>query len=270
MSVISALPFLKPIHLRSPRSSSGRQRRHTLPASEFRCLTPEDAISVFEIEREGDLFKKANSRTPEVIAEARLESSYPKNFQLCSSFASFSQGSPNNFPSCRICSQTLVYMRSSLLFSAFISVSGDCPLHLDEIRQFLNLCPELSLGWFEEGRLVAFIIGSLWDQERLGQDALTLHKPHGTTVHIHVLAVHRTFRQQGKGSILMWRYLQYLCCLPYVRRATLMCEDFLIPFYSKCGFKVLGPCEITVGSLNFIEMHYAVRGHAFMRRNSGC
>lgn len=51
--------------------------------------------------------------------------------------------------------------------AAFISVSGECPLHLDEVRHFLTLCPELSLGWFEEGRLVAFIIGSLWDQERL-------------------------------------------------------------------------------------------------------
>lgn len=54
-----------------------------------------------------------------------------------------------------------------LLHAAFISVSGECPLHLDEVRHFLTLCPELSLGWFEEGRLVAFIIGSLWDQERL-------------------------------------------------------------------------------------------------------
>lgn len=102
------------------------------------------------------------------------------------------------------------------------------------------------------------------------QEALTLHKPHGTTVHIHVLAVHRTFRQQGRGSILMWRYLQYLRCLPYVRRAVLMCEDFLVPFYQKSGFKVLGPSEITVGPLTFMEMQYAVRGHAFMRRNSGC
>lgn len=50
---------------------------------------------------------------------------------------------------------------------AFISVSGDCPLHLDEVRHFLTLCPELSMGWFEEGRLVAFIIGSQWDQDRL-------------------------------------------------------------------------------------------------------
>lgn len=46
-------------------------------------------------------------------------------------------------------------------------MSGECPLYLDEVRHFLTLCPELSLGWFEEGRLVAFIIGSLWDQEKL-------------------------------------------------------------------------------------------------------
>ncbi|KQK80232.1 serotonin N-acetyltransferase [Amazona aestiva] len=154
--------------------------------------------------------------------------------------------------------------------TAFISVSGDCPLHLDEIRHFLNLCPELSLGWFEEGRLVAFIIGSLWDQERLSQAALTLHRPRGSAVHIHVLAVHRGCRQQGKGSILMWRYLQYLRGLPAARRALLMCQGFLVPFYQKCGFRALGPCAVTVGDLSFVEMEHAVRGHAFMRRNSGC
>lgn len=53
--------------------------------------------------------------------------------------------------------------------AAFISVLGICPLYLDEIKHFLSLCPELSLGWFQEGRLVAFIIGSLWDEERLTQ-----------------------------------------------------------------------------------------------------
>ncbi|XP_061893348.1 serotonin N-acetyltransferase-like [Entelurus aequoreus] len=186
-----------------PSVSPGIQRRHTLPASEVRPLNTQDAISVFEIERE-----------------------------------------------------------------AFISVSGECPLHLDEVRHFLTLCPELSMGWFEEGRLVAFIIGSLWDRERLADEALTLHKPRGSTVHIHVLAVHRTFRQQGKGPILMWRYLQYLRCLPSVRRAVLMCEDFLVPFYRKSGFKALGRCAITVGSLSFTEMCYPISGHAYMRRNS--
>lgn len=55
----------------------------------------------------------------------------------------------------------------SPFLAAFISVSGECPLYLDEVRHFLTLCPELSMGWFEEGRLVAFIIGSLWDQDRL-------------------------------------------------------------------------------------------------------
>ncbi|XP_041073092.1 serotonin N-acetyltransferase-like [Carcharodon carcharias] len=205
MSVLTAVPCLMPLYSRPPATSPGRQRRHTLPANELRCLSPEDAISVFEIERE-----------------------------------------------------------------AFISVSGDCPLHLDEVRHFLTLCPELSLGLFEQGRLVAFIIGSLWDKEKLSQEALVLHVPHGSTVHIHVLAVHRTSRQQGKGPILLWRYLQYLRCLPYVHRAVLMCEDFLVSFYSKCGFKELGPSAVSVGSLTFVEMEYAVRGHALMRRNSGC
>ena len=50
MSVVSALPFMRPLHM---PSSVSRGRRHTLPASEFRSLSPEDAISVFEIEREG-------------------------------------------------------------------------------------------------------------------------------------------------------------------------------------------------------------------------
>nr|XP_020858234.1 serotonin N-acetyltransferase isoform X2 [Phascolarctos cinereus] len=108
ISALNAMPRQKP-RILSPvwglSESPSRQRRHTLPASEFRCLSPEDAIGVFEIERE-----------------------------------------------------------------AFISVSGNCPLYIDEIQHFLTLCPEMSLGWFEEGRLVAFIIGSLWDQDRLTQE----------------------------------------------------------------------------------------------------
>nr|XP_055179054.1 serotonin N-acetyltransferase isoform X1 [Nyctereutes procyonoides] len=182
-----------------------RRRRHTLPASEFRCLTPEDAASVFEIERE-----------------------------------------------------------------AFISVLGICPLYLDEIKHFLSLCPELSLGWFQEGRLVAFIIGSLWDEERLTQESLTLHRPGGDTIHLHVLAVHHTFRGQGKGSMLMWRYLYHLGSQPAVRRAVLMCEDALVPFYQSLGFHLVGPCAITLGSLTFTELQCSMRGHISLRRNSGC
>ncbi|KAI2585206.1 aralkylamine N-acetyltransferase [Homo sapiens] len=54
MSTQSTHP-LKPEAPRLPPGipeSPSCQRRHTLPASEFRCLTPEDAVSAFEIERE--------------------------------------------------------------------------------------------------------------------------------------------------------------------------------------------------------------------------
>lgn len=55
------------------------------------------------------------------------------------------------------------------MYTAFISVSGECPLTLDEVLKFLSQCPELSMGWFEEGQLMGFIIGSGWDKEKLTQ-----------------------------------------------------------------------------------------------------
>lgn len=102
------------------------------------------------------------------------------------------------------------------------------------------------------------------------QESLTLHRPGGHTAHLHVLAVHRTFRQQGKGSVLLWRYLHHLGSQPAVRRAVLMCEDALVPFYEKFGFQAVGPCAITAGPLTFTELQCSLRCHAFLRRNSGC
>ncbi|CAL8273520.1 unnamed protein product [Lota lota] len=204
---VNSSPLLKPFFLETPDGgvSHLRRRRHTLPASEFRNLNPQDAISVFEIERE-----------------------------------------------------------------AFVSVSGECPLTLDEVLNFLGQCPELSLGWFEEGQLVAFIIGSGWNKDRLAQEAMTQHVPDTTTVHIHVLSVHRHCRLQGKGSILLWRYLQYLRCVPGLRRALLICEEFLVPFYRKAGFKEMGPSAISVANMCFQEMEYTLGGQAYARRSSGC
>ncbi|MBV99205.1 Serotonin N-acetyltransferase, partial [Eschrichtius robustus] len=147
----------------------------------------------------------------------------------------------------------------------FISVSGICPLNLDQVRHFLALCPELSLDWLAEGRLVAFIVGSLWDEERLTQRPA---RRRGRTAHLHVLAVHRPFQQQGKGSILLWRYLHHLVGRPGVHLAVLMCEDGLVPFYQRFGFHPVGPCA--VGSLAFTEMQCSLRGHASLHRNSDC
>lgn len=66
--------YLKPVALRLPPgilATPSCQRRHTLPASEFRCLTQEDASSVFEIEREGEQPHQSWVRTP------RYSATYP-------------------------------------------------------------------------------------------------------------------------------------------------------------------------------------------------
>lgn len=54
MSVAGAQPFIKLMQPPSDSVSPGIQRRHTLPASEVRPLNTQDAISVYEIEREGE------------------------------------------------------------------------------------------------------------------------------------------------------------------------------------------------------------------------
>lgn len=69
------------------------------------------------------------------------------------------------------------------MYIAFISVSGECPLTLNEVLNFLGQCPELSMGWFEEGQLMGFIIGSGWDKEKLAQVMYT----HQYTVLLHSL-----------------------------------------------------------------------------------
>lgn len=98
---------------------------------------------------------------------------------------------------------------------------------------------------------------------------MTLHRPGGRTAHLHVLAVRRTFRQQGKGPALLWRYLHHLGGLP-VRRAALMCQEPLVPFYERCGFRRVGPCAAAPGALAFTELQCSLRRHASVRRNSGC
>lgn len=99
---------------------------------------------------------------------------------------------------------------------------------------------------------------------------MTHHIPDAPTVHIHVLSVHRHCRQQGKGSVLLWRYLQYLQCMPGLRRALLICEDLLVPFYLKAGFKERGLSAISVSNMHFQEMEYMLCGQVYIRRNSNC
>lgn len=82
MPVLSAVPFLKPIHPQGPRRSPGRQRRHTLPASEFRCLSPEDAVSVFEIEREGKGLPTSPPTPPHPGAGAGSSAPFPSSLHL--------------------------------------------------------------------------------------------------------------------------------------------------------------------------------------------
>lgn len=63
MFVTGAQPFIKLMQPSAQSVSPAIQRRHTLPASEFRPLNTQDAISVYEIEREGEWLMEELRRT---------------------------------------------------------------------------------------------------------------------------------------------------------------------------------------------------------------
>ena len=108
------------------------------------------------------------------------------------------------------------------------------------------------------------------DLDSCPQESLTLHRPGGRTAHLHLLAVHRAFRQQGKGSVLLWRYLHHLGSQPAVRRAVFMCEARLVPFYQRVGFQPVGPSAVSPGSVVLPDMQCSMRDLVSQRRNSDC
>lgn len=82
MSVVGAQPFIKPMQP-SPSVSPGIQRRHTLPASEVRPLNTQDAISVFEIEREGECSKKTPMSDHSVMSALKVSVSLSQRLSRC-------------------------------------------------------------------------------------------------------------------------------------------------------------------------------------------
>lgn len=76
---VQSIHCLAPVALRLPPGvpePPSCQRRHTLPASEFRCLTPQDAAGALEIEREGER-PTQNPGCPDTAAALREKTPAP-------------------------------------------------------------------------------------------------------------------------------------------------------------------------------------------------
>lgn len=80
------------------------------------------------------------------------------------------------------------------------------------------------------------------------------HDEAGTTICIHSVCIDPTYRRQGKGLELLTTYLKYLKTLKHTELILLITKEYLIPFYMKCGFELVGISTIVHGNDQWYEM----------------
>lgn len=80
------------------------------------------------------------------------------------------------------------------------------------------------------------------------------HQEAGRTVALHSLAVHPKLQGCGLGKLLMKAYLQQTKNAALADRVSLICQDYLVNYYVKHGFKHLGPSAAGFGGGGWHDM----------------
>ncbi|KAH9908706.1 hypothetical protein F4778DRAFT_359962 [Xylariomycetidae sp. FL2044] len=80
------------------------------------------------------------------------------------------------------------------------------------------------------------------------------HQESGKTVCIHSLAVHPKLQGCGLGKLIVKAYLQQAKNSELAERVALICQDYLVNYYKRFGFKHLGKSEATFGGGNWHDM----------------
>ncbi|EFX05347.1 gcn5-related n-acetyltransferase [Grosmannia clavigera kw1407] len=163
----------------------------------------------------------------------------------------------------------------------------------DKLSYRLTACPELSLGLFAKATaadgelemesdasgniLVAHIIATRC-HGRLASDAsmnypkdwrTTLattvatengtpigHDPTGTTVALHSLAVAPVAQRKGAGSRLVQAFVDKMGRDTPADHVAIICQDYLVNYYKKLGFALVGPSAAQFGGGGWYDMIY--------------
>ncbi|OTA97291.1 hypothetical protein M434DRAFT_295243 [Hypoxylon sp. CO27-5] len=80
------------------------------------------------------------------------------------------------------------------------------------------------------------------------------HQEGGKTVCIHSLAVHPKLHGCHLGKLILKAYLQQLKNADIAERCSLICQDYLIPFYERFGFECLGESSASFGGGGWYDM----------------
>ncbi|ERT02604.1 hypothetical protein HMPREF1624_00905 [Sporothrix schenckii ATCC 58251] len=90
------------------------------------------------------------------------------------------------------------------------------------------------------------------------------HQPTGRTVAVHSLGIVPSLQGKGLGTKLMKAYLGRMAALSAsdgahkVDRVALICQDYLVDYYTRLGFTNNGPSKAQFGGGGWFDMYYAI------------
>ncbi|XP_078063460.1 uncharacterized protein LOC144489472 [Mustelus asterias] len=107
---------------------------------------------------------------------------------------------------------------------------------------------ELFLGHFINDKLIGFVCGTRSLTDHLTERSMEVHESAGTTICIHSVCVEAAWRHQGVALGLLRHYMASVAQThPIPRRICLISHQYLLPLYTKAGFKVIGPSSVSHG-----------------------
>ncbi|KAL1899080.1 hypothetical protein Sste5346_003002 [Sporothrix stenoceras] len=90
------------------------------------------------------------------------------------------------------------------------------------------------------------------------------HQAAGSTVAVHSLGIVPSLQGKGLGTKLMKAYMERMAALSAtagaqkIDRVALICQDYLVDYYTKLGFKNNGPSEAQFGGGGWFDMYYTI------------
>ncbi|XP_070555847.1 uncharacterized protein [Ptychodera flava] len=119
---------------------------------------------------------------------------------------------------------------------------------------------ELFLGCYDNGELVGYILGSRYHKDSYEPESMQRCVDGGKVVCVHTVCLVQTERRKGVGSKLMQKYIEMLRkTFSDLDGIVLVSKKNLFPFYTKLGYKIRGPANITFGTDPRYELWYDLK-----------
>jgi len=128
---------------------------------------------------------------------------------------------------------------------------------LEKLTFRQQVAGDFFLGMFSEmnGKMVGFVCGTCSLKSTLTEQAMSTHDPAGTSLCIHSIVVQDDFRRQGYATVLLKTCIDVVSTQFHnIQRILLIAKGYLLRFYVKCGFTLVGLSEVVHGEDPWFEM----------------